>query len=125
MVDVFEEVEEELRSERYRRLVRTWGPWVAGALVLALVAALAWWGWQSWQTGRAETAATHYDRGMQALSEGDAAAADAPSSRRSIRDRAATRPWPCSSGRASRSATARPTRPWPCSMKPPAPLASR
>ncbi|GAD58444.1 tetratricopeptide repeat protein [Brevundimonas sp. BAL450] len=77
MVDVFEEVEEELRSERYRRLVRTWGPWVAGALVLALVAALAWWGWQSWQTGRAETAATHYDRGMQALSEGDAAAADA------------------------------------------------
>ena len=77
MVDVFEEVEEELRSERYRRLFRTWGPWVAGALVLALVAALAWWGWQSWQTSRAETAATHYDRGMQALGEGDTAAADA------------------------------------------------
>ena len=77
MVDVFEEVEEELRSERYRRLFRTWGPWVAGALVLALVAALAWWGWQSWQTSRAETAAAHYDRGMQALSEGNTDAADA------------------------------------------------
>lgn len=77
MVDVFEEVEEELRSERYKRLLRTWGPWIAGALVLALVAALAWWGWQSWQTGRAETAATHYDRGIQALSEGDSQGADA------------------------------------------------
>lgn len=77
MVDVFEEVEEELRSERYRRLFRTWGPWVAAALVLALVAALAWWGWQSWQTSRAETAAAHYDRGMQALSEENADAADA------------------------------------------------
>lgn len=77
VVDVFEEVEEELRSERYRRLFRTWGPWVAGALVLALAAALCWWGWQSWQTSRAETAAAHYDRGMQALSEGETEAADA------------------------------------------------
>lgn len=77
MVDVFEEVEEELRSDRYKRFLRTWGPWIAGALVLALVAALAWWGWQSWQTSRAETAATHYDRGVQALSEGNADAADA------------------------------------------------
>ncbi|MFN3537789.1 MAG: tetratricopeptide repeat protein [Brevundimonas sp.] len=77
MVDVFEEVEEELRSERYRRLFRTWWPWVAGALVLALVAALAWWGWQSWQTSRAETAAAHYDRGMQALSEENIDAAEA------------------------------------------------
>ena len=77
MVDVFEEVEEELRSDRYKRLVRTWGPWVAGALVLALVAALAWWGWQSWRTSQAEEAATHYDRGVQALSEENVEAAEA------------------------------------------------
>lgn len=77
MVDVFEEVEEELRSDRYKRFLRSWGPWIAGALVLALVAALAWWGWQSWQTGKAEEAAGHYDRGVQSLSEGDVEAADA------------------------------------------------
>ena len=67
MVDVFEQVEGELRSDRYKRLFRTWGPIVAGLLLLALIAALAWWGWQSFQTGKADKASAAYDRGMEAL----------------------------------------------------------
>jgi hypothetical protein len=77
VVDVFEEVEEELRSERWKRLARQWGPWVAGVLVLALVLALSWWGWDSYQTSRANEASVAYDRGMQALGDQDVAAADA------------------------------------------------
>ena len=30
MVDVFEEVEEQLRSDRYKSLARSWLPWVIG-----------------------------------------------------------------------------------------------
>lgn len=75
MVDVFDEVEEELRSERYKRLARTWLPVVVGLLVLALVAALAWWGWQSWQTRKADTASVSYQAGLDALEANDQAAA--------------------------------------------------
>ena len=75
MVDVFDEVEEELRSERYKRLARTWLPVVGGLLVLALIAALAWWGWQSWQTRKADAASVSYQAGLDALEANDPAAA--------------------------------------------------
>ena len=35
MVDVFEQVEEELRSDRYKRLARTWLPVAGGVLLVA------------------------------------------------------------------------------------------
>lgn len=77
VVDVFEQVEEELRSDRYKRLFRTWGPVVGGVLVIALVAALGWWGWDSWQTSRAAKGSVAYARGIEALQAGNAAGARA------------------------------------------------
>jgi len=77
VVDVFEQVEEELRSDRYKRMARTWLPIVAGLLVVALVAALAWWGWQSYQTNQADKASAAYDRGMTALQANNPSGADA------------------------------------------------
>lgn len=76
MVDVFEQVEEELRSDRYKRLARTWLPVVGAVLVIALVAALSWWGWQSWQTAQADKASAAYDRGMEALEASNPTGAD-------------------------------------------------
>jgi hypothetical protein len=75
VVDVFEQVEEELRSERYKRLARVGLPILGGVLVLALVAALAWWGWDSWQNSKADKASEAYDRGMEALQANNAAGA--------------------------------------------------
>lgn len=75
MVDVFEQVEEELRSERYKRLARTWLPVVGVVLGVALIAALGWWGYQTWQTSQADKASAAYDRGMEALQSSNAAAA--------------------------------------------------
>ena len=45
MTDVFEEVEEQLRADRYKTLALRALPWVLGALALALIIALAIWGW--------------------------------------------------------------------------------
>lgn len=67
MSDVFEQVEEELRSDRYTRLARTWLPVAGAVLAFALIAALGWWGWDSWQSSRADQASAAYDRGMEAL----------------------------------------------------------
>ena len=75
MVDVFEQVEEELRSERYRRLARTWLPVLGGLLAVALAAALAWWGWQSYVTSQADKASAAYQKGIEALQTGNAAEA--------------------------------------------------
>ncbi len=75
MVDVFEQVEEELRSERYKRLARVWGPVVGGVLALALIAALGWWGWQGWQDSRAGKASVAYEAGLEALQNQDMDAA--------------------------------------------------
>lgn len=75
MVDVFEQVEEELRSERYKRLARTVLPIVGVVLAVALAAALAWWGWDSWQNSKADKASDAYDRGMEALQSNNTAGA--------------------------------------------------
>jgi len=77
VVDVFEQVEEELRSDRYKRLARTWLPIGAGLLAVALVAALGWWGWQSYVTNQADKASAAYDRGMIALQANNPSGADA------------------------------------------------
>lgn len=77
MVDVFEQVEEELRSDRYKRLARTWLPVLGGVLLVALIAALAFWGWDSMQTSRADKASIAYDRGMQSMQANNPVGADA------------------------------------------------
>ncbi len=77
MVDVFEQVEEEIRSDRYKRMAKVWLPVVGGILALALIAALGWWGWQSYQTGRAEKASVAYDRGLEQLEANNPTGANA------------------------------------------------
>jgi hypothetical protein len=75
VVDVFEEVEEELRASRYKRLARTWLPIVGGVLLVALIATLAWWGWDSYQNSQADKASVAYERGVEALASNDIEAA--------------------------------------------------
>ncbi|WP_333590268.1 tetratricopeptide repeat protein [Brevundimonas sp.] len=76
MVDVFEQVEEDLRSDRYSRMARRWLPVVGGVLAVALAVALAWWGWDTWQTSQANKASVAYDRGMEALQANNLTGAD-------------------------------------------------
>jgi hypothetical protein len=54
--DRFEEVEEQLRSDRYRTLARRGAPWVVAMAAAALLAALGVWGWQQYNLQITNTA---------------------------------------------------------------------
>ncbi|ODT87557.1 tetratricopeptide repeat protein [Phenylobacterium sp. SCN 70-31] len=71
MTDLFEEVEEQLRSDRYKELARKVLPWVLGVAALALVATLAYWGWDTWRSNNVAKASDQYAEAIEALQAGD------------------------------------------------------
>lgn len=76
MVDVFDEVEEQLRSERYRSLFSRGWPFAVGLLVLGLLVAGGVWGWRTYQTQQAGKASITYSQAMDALAKNDNAGAE-------------------------------------------------
>jgi hypothetical protein len=76
VVDVFEEVDEQLRSQRYESLFRKGWPFAAAAAGLALIAALGIWGWNKHEAGEEAKASITYQAGLDAAGKGDVAAAD-------------------------------------------------
>ena len=75
MVDLFDEVDEELRSDRYRNVLRTLLPWATGIFAAVLLGYLAYWGYTAWQDRNLAAGALAYQKGVDALSSGDAKAA--------------------------------------------------
>jgi len=71
VVDFIEEVEERLRSDRYRALARTWAPWFIAAVAATVIGWLGVWGWQNWRNGNIAKASTAYDKGLTALTQND------------------------------------------------------
>ena len=67
MVDVFEEVEGELRADRYRRLAKRLLPWLIAAAVAALLIVLAVWGYGQWRQRQADEASQLYARALTAF----------------------------------------------------------
>ena len=70
LTDLFEEVEEQLRSDRYRELALRVLPWVLGLGAAALIAAVAVWGWQSWRQQAIAKASEGYNAGLEAVAQG-------------------------------------------------------
>ncbi len=77
MTDLFEEVEEQLRSDRYRSLAQRTLPWILGLVAAALIAGLAYWGWDTWRNNAIAEASETYHAGAQAFVQGDEAKARA------------------------------------------------
>lgn len=75
MVDVFEEVDEQLRSDQLQTLFRKYLPWAAGGLAAGLVVALAVWGVMHYRQTNAEKASAVYAQGTDSLGRGDQAIA--------------------------------------------------
>jgi hypothetical protein len=70
VADLFNEVEEQLRSDRYRTLAVRALPWVLAIVAAALVAGLGYWGWQSYQNKAIAKASDAYSAGLDALQQG-------------------------------------------------------
>ncbi|HYE46575.1 MAG TPA: tetratricopeptide repeat protein [Caulobacter sp.] len=71
MVDVFEEVEEQLRTERYMAMAKRSLPWVLtiGAAVIVVGGGL--WGWTAWQDQVRAKASTALFQAMEAQQQRD------------------------------------------------------
>jgi hypothetical protein len=68
--DLFEEVEEQLRSERYRTLVVKALPWVLGAAAVILIAVFGVWGWQKYRDQQSTKASEQYAAAIEAMTAG-------------------------------------------------------
>ena len=53
MSDIFREVDEDIRNERFKRLWDRFGPYVIGVAVLIVVVTAGYRGWQYWQNSQA------------------------------------------------------------------------
>lgn len=71
MTDLFEEVEEQLRTDRYKQLGRRVLPWMAGIAGAALIGALGYWGFDSWRTTQISEASERYASAIDAFAGGD------------------------------------------------------
>ena len=77
MVDLFDEVDEQLRSDRYVSVLRRVAPWVTGVFAVVLLGYFAFWGYKAWQDRNLNTAAAAYQKGVDVLSTGDVTGARA------------------------------------------------
>lgn len=78
MSDIFQEVEEDIRRERYEKLWKQYGSYVVGGVVLLLLGMLGWQQWQAYQGRlREKHAAMYYEAESLLVDGNDAAAAEA------------------------------------------------
>lgn len=75
MVDIFEEVDEELRRDKYQDLLRKYGPWALGGALAIIAGAAGFQGWQAWRTAEHEASSDAYISAIRAVETGDAALA--------------------------------------------------
>jgi hypothetical protein len=77
VVDFFNEVEEELRADRVRNLVQKYARPVITIAIVVLVVLAASVSWHYWRKHQAAQASEAYDRGVEAMAQGDRTKADA------------------------------------------------
>lgn len=71
MTDFLDEIEEQLRSDRYKQLLlRVW-PWALGAAGAALAIALLFWGYDSYRSRQEAKASEAYSEALDVAQKGD------------------------------------------------------
>jgi hypothetical protein len=76
LTDLFDEVEEQLRSDRYRTFARRALPWILALVAAGLVTFLAVWGWERYREQVADKASEEYSAAMEAMGRGNTAQAE-------------------------------------------------
>ena len=75
MGDIFREVDEELKQERYEKLWRQYGKYIIGTAVLLVAAVAGWKAWQSHQTSQRLAEGERFTAGSELLLDGKSAEA--------------------------------------------------
>jgi hypothetical protein len=75
VVDIFEEVETDLRAERYKELARRLLPWVIGGLIAGVLLVAGIIAYQKYRENLTYKASDAYAQGLKALEAGDGEAA--------------------------------------------------
>ena len=73
---LFREVDEEVRAERFQKLWKQYGAYVAGAAIGVVLAVAGIKGWQYWQIQQAEAAGEQYLAAVTLLNAGKKEEAD-------------------------------------------------
>ncbi|MEP1882950.1 MAG: tetratricopeptide repeat protein [Roseibium sp.] len=76
MSDIFREVDEDIRQEKYRRLWDRLGPWVIAAAVLIVVGTGGYRGWLYWQENQSQQAGDAFFEAVRLSESGDVAQAE-------------------------------------------------
>lgn len=71
MTEFFEEVEEQLRSDQYRRFARTVLPWLLGFAAVLLIGVLGYWGYDAYRSRHVGESSQQYSQAMDAFTGGD------------------------------------------------------
>jgi hypothetical protein len=71
VTDLFEEVEEQLRSDQYRQFARRALPWLLGLAAAALIITLAYWGYDAYRGQQTAKASEAYAEALDAQQSGN------------------------------------------------------
>lgn len=71
MVDVFDEIDDQIRQERFRALVRRSVPYFIGALVLSVLVVLGVWAYGQFKMAGIGKASEAYAHGLDLMQQGD------------------------------------------------------
>ena len=77
MGDIFREVDEELKQERYEKLWRSYGKYLIGGAVLVVAFVAGWKAWQGYQTDQRYAEGKRFAAAAALMREGKASAAAA------------------------------------------------
>ncbi len=77
MADIFQEVDEEVRREQFKRLWERYGNYIIAACVLVIAGVGAWRGYEWWETKRAAESGTAFERAVTLAEAGKPQEAEA------------------------------------------------
>jgi hypothetical protein len=83
VVDIFDEVEEELRAERAEKLLKKYGVAIVGAACAVVLAVAGWQAWGWWQARQDKAAAAQY---IAAMTVADAAGSNTATQQGALRE---------------------------------------
>lgn len=77
MADIFNEIDEDLRRERFHRLWTRYGAYVVGLAVLIVLAVAGWRGYEWWRLQQNQAAGARFEAAMKLAADGKPAEAEA------------------------------------------------